>query len=72
MVSLSVKHGAAVYELSSLDPDSTTVAHVHAMLEQRSGVFARHQKLILKGKVRRTPPCTLAMCTLPCAVPPYQ
>jgi hypothetical protein len=53
MAGVSVKHGSVSHELADLDVSAATLSNLHAVLEQLTGVLARHQKLIHKGKVRR-------------------
>lgn len=49
MITVSVKHGPINHEISV--PEDSSVAALQQAVETATGVFARKQKLIFKGKV---------------------
>jgi hypothetical protein len=50
MIPIVVKHGSESVDMGLYAPESF-VSHLHSDLESRICIFARHQKLIFKGKV---------------------
>ena len=57
-IPISVKHGQDTIEIQGLGP-TDRVAQIHAQIEQLTGAFQRHQKLIFKGKCLAQPSVTL-------------
>ena len=58
-VDVAISHNRIEHRLPSLDPRATTVGQLQALMEERTGVKAHHQKLIHKGRTLADPGHTL-------------
>lgn len=57
---ITVKHGSATVAVDLPDGQPHTVADLTAAVEAATGVFARHQKLVARGRVLAPPTAPLA------------